>query len=1024
MLKWIPVIVLLHIVVCVKGQQQDLYFKKLGSENGLSHNKVKCILQDRRGFMWFGTEDGLNRFDGTHFVTFRHQPSSSSGISGNIITDILEDEEGLLWIATEDGGLNRYDYKLPPKDQFRQFKHLPNDSNSIPVNAINSILEDSRGYLWLATSGASVLRFDKKTGSFSMKIPVGRTINDLCLDANGVIWAGREGGSILKVNPVTGSYEVQKEYENYYLKLPHVAVTALYKDSYNDIWFGSWDKAVYRYNARTKKEEVFTASNSPFSFSQDEAISFAEDSQKRLWIGGRYNGLYLYDRLRNCFYNFRHDAQREGSLADNSVNYIYNDRSGNLWIGTNAGISIYNPAQQQFRQVFLQALEKKASPTVVYDMFEDGFERVWIGTNKGIFITDSTSDIRHFPLAFNGTQLQVTKFYKDCDGRVYLGTNYSFFQLDTLTMKVVPLKDKTNDVVMRKLVESRIVSVVRDTIDGHPALVVSPYGHFLAYYDFVLQKWYSRKDSTQPVNVKYDIRDNLVRKLVRCRSGKIWMANLREGLGEWRAASRKPVRYFKNNPQSAQTISNNNIYDILEDGDNLWLSTYGGGLNYFKPSINKFIHINTSNNLLEGIQKDDDGNIWMISNGNLHKYNRYDQSNTSFLLPDLENTGGVKGYIFKTKKGRMYVAGVNFIISFHPDSIRIRKTQPSVIFTDFKIFNNSYSNLLFKDRINLRYNQNFFTFEFSAPYYSASGEVRYSYMLEGVDQDWVDAGSVNFASYSNISGGSYQFKVRATVSQGVWLPNYSTIQIEVIPPFWKRWWFFAICGLFAAGVIYSIYRYRINVLLERQAIRNKIAQDLHDNVGSTLSSISIYSQVAQIKSREQNETELNNVLAKIGVTSNEMISEMNDIVWTINPRNDNMEKIFQRMDSFAKPLLAARNILLHFEYDEALLNITLDMTKRKNFYLIFKEAITNAVKYSNCKNVWVSIHSQRNIVELLVQDDGVGFDKEKLHHKLSNSLSGNGLRNISLRAAEMNGQSQVVSQPGKGTLVSLSFPVT
>ena len=130
------------------------------------------------------------------------------------------------------------------------------------------------------------------------------------------------------------------------------------------------------------------------------------------------------------------------------------------------------------------------------------------------------------------------------------------------------------------------------------------------------------------------------------------------------------------------------------------------------------------------------------------------------------------------------------------------------------------------------------------------------------------------------------------------------------------------------------------------------------------------------------------------------------------------------MDSFAKPLLAARNILFHFEYDEALLNITLDMTKRKNFYLIFKEAITNAVKYSNCKNVWVSIHSQRNIVELLVQDDGVGFDKEKLHHKLSNSLSGNGLRNISLRAAEMNGQSQVVSQPGKGTLVSLSFPVT
>lgn len=207
-------------------------------------------------------------------------------------------------------------------------------------------------------------------------------------------------------------------------------------------------------------------------------------------------------------------------------------------------------------------------------------------------------------------------------------------------------------------------------------------------------------------------------------------------------------------------------------------------------------------------------------------------------------------------------------------------------------------------------------------------------------------------------------------------------------------------------------------------MRNKIAQDLHDNVGSTLSSISIYSQVAQIQSQQHNETELASVLNKIGLTSNEMISEMNDIVWTINPRNDNMEKILQRMESYSKPLLAAKNIHLNFEYDPGLLNSNLDMGKRKNFYLIFKETINNAVKYADCKNLSVKITAKKNTIVLVIKDDGIGFRKDKLQSKLSDSLSGNGLRNMELRAREMKGQCIINTEPGKGTTVCLTFPVT
>ncbi|MEO8406573.1 MAG: ATP-binding protein, partial [Chitinophagaceae bacterium] len=199
----------------------------------------------------------------------------------------------------------------------------------------------------------------------------------------------------------------------------------------------------------------------------------------------------------------------------------------------------------------------------------------------------------------------------------------------------------------------------------------------------------------------------------------------------------------------------------------------------------------------------------------------------------------------------------------------------------------------------------------------------------------------------------------------------------------------------------------------------KIAQDLHDNVGSTLSSISIYSQVAQMQSDENDKRELNDILGKISLTSTDMISEMNDIVWAINPRNDSMERMIQRMESFAKPLLAAKDIRFTFNYDPAILAAALEMEKRKNFYLIFKEAINNSIKYSGATMVKVDIGMKNRKLELTVKDNGKGFDTAKLKTGQSQSLSGNGLRNMKMRAAEMKGEIRIESKPGEGTSVSL-----
>ena len=218
-----------------------------------------------------------------------------------------------------------------------------------------------------------------------------------------------------------------------------------------------------------------------------------------------------------------------------------------------------------------------------------------------------------------------------------------------------------------------------------------------------------------------------------------------------------------------------------------------------------------------------------------------------------------------------------------------------------------------------------------------------------------------------------------------------------------------------------MYRYRINELLKRQAIRNKIAQDLHDNMGSTLTSISVYSQVAKIYHQQHKEEQLEQTLEKIGTTSGEMISEMNDIVWTINPKHDHMSTIIQRMESFARPLLQTKNIALNFNYDQSVLELNLQMDKRKNFYLIFKEAINNALKYSCCKAIDVAVRHNHSTIELTVKDDGVGFDADKINTQTSRSLSGNGLKNMKMRAEEMKASFKIKSSPVKAPRYFLHF---
>ncbi|WP_121809294.1 sensor histidine kinase [Mucilaginibacter kameinonensis] len=995
------------------------FFRNIGTEYGLSHPKVNCILQDKRGFLWFGTEDGLNRYDGHFFTIYKNQPNDTTCVSGNIITDLLEDKAGNLWIATADGGITRYDYHLEASKQFKQYKFNAHRPGGIPENHINKIAEDNDGNLWLATSNSFLVRLNKKSDRFDVPVKSGgRNILSLAMAGADTLWAGREDSGLLKINTHTLGFRIDKHYNGTDGKLPRSSIASIFKDRSNRMWYGDRDKKLYTYQLHTGVEQVFLLGGAEKKIPRDVIASFAIDKQGKIWMGTQGSGITTFDPAEMQFITYRHSDQ-EGSLVDDHINVVFTDSNGIIWIGTDNGISIYDPVYSPFNQYNLPKPAKK--DITIFDFYRNPKDdALWIATSEGIYIKrNKSANYEHRNIAYKGNALSVTKFYVDNDGTFYLGTDYSLFRYDPLLNRATLLPNTNDDTLMKRLMGSRIVSIVRDTIGNHPALVVSPYGHYLTYYDFVDKKWISgiAQEGIKRLNVK----DNVVKKFYKDKNGTLWLATDKYGLGALQQGA-TIFSYFTNDIYDHESISSNDVYDIEGDRKgNLWISTYGGGLNYFDKNELRFSHIPGSSNLTEGICSDARGNLWMICNGHMHEYNPETRVYSCYDLPDLKSNGGVKGYMYRDCRGNLYAAGRNFYIEFNPAGIGKIENEPDVYFTDFKIFNTSYSHLLENKTIRLNHNQNYFSLEFSAPEYS-SNHMHYDYILEGVDKDWVDADKRNYASYSNLAGGRYLFKVRASNWKGSVVNKFASIVIVINPPFWRTWWFYSLIVLIIGPLCYLFYRYRINEFLKRQSIRNGIAQDLHDQIGSTLSSISIYSKVARIYQQQQKKEKLSEVLQTIGETADDTISEMSDIVWSINPKNDHMSNMIQKIRSYAQPLCVAKNIAFSLACDQRLLKLTLEMETRKNFFLILKETLNNAIKHSHCKKIVVDIQLKGSKINLKICDDGVGFNYEdKLAQAASAAEGGNGLRNIKCRVTELNGALVVKSSPGRGTTINFTF---
>jgi len=944
----------------------NIFFKKISTKDGLSHPKINCIVQDQRGFIWFGSEKGLNRFDGKNIIKFQKTTDSNS-ISGNIISDLYEDGDGIMWIATLDGGMTKYNYRLSPSRQFKQFRHKISKQQGIPENKIIKIVEDAYGFLWLATSGSNVVRFNKKTEQFDSPIKKGaKCILALQMGTNDTLLAGRAGGNLLKINTRTLAYRDNSSNSNIYKSLPPTNINALFKDSRGSLWMGSMDNRVYHTIQHGAMEVKIAQKISPNDFPQDRYVSFAEDDNGLIWMAKKNSGIIIYNIKDGRSTDLRHDSYDEGTLSDDHINVIYKDHNGIIWVGTDTGVNMFNPLFNPFVKVNLPKTSYKVH---IYDFIKTEDGRLLIGTDNGIYLKKNRkSEVKYLPVYFRGRKLCISKFFLDVDNQLYIGTDYTLFRYNIKTNKAVPLTNNDSDPFMGKLSGSRIVSILRDTLDNHPLLLVSSYGNSVTYYDLLKRRWFSKGDITMPDLNHKDFKDNFIRKLYKDRQNQVWLANFRTGLGGWNGRNGK-IKYYINDPSNNYSLGSNSVYDIQEDpSGNLWISTYGGGIYHFDRITEHFYHVPKSGNLCEGLQIDNSSMLWIVCNGGIHTYNPLQDIYSTYDIPSLKNTPGVSGYLYKDNHGILYAAGENYYLTFDPNSVDEINQSPDIYITDFKISNTSYNHYLRKKVIELENGQDQITIDFSAPNYNGNN-IKYSYKLEGHDHEWIDAGQRNSVSYANLKSGFYQFKIRADNQQGHLMGKITEINIIIVSPIWSRIGFHFFVFSMIAMMIYAMYRHRLNTILQQQAIRNGIAQNLHDQIGSTLSSIAIYGEVAKRYSDAGDQKGIIHILDTISITANNMVSEMGDIVWAINPKNDHMESVVDRFKSYAEPLCKEANIKFTIDFDMESRSRAIGMRVRKNLLLIMKETVRVITRHSSCSYLDMTLGGKSNKILLTIRYD-------------------------------------------------------
>lgn len=1050
------------LAALLSAQSKEYIIKQLKDADGLSQSTIYSMIQDRTGFLWFGTIDGLNRFDGYEFKVYENDPYNSCSISDNFISSLFEDSDGYIWVGTVNGYLNRFDRRT---EKFKRlyinnFFAITEEPNSLfydyplafsrnHINSITSIIEDNSGYLWIGTWGNGIIRLNREnlSGVHIYKQPGDKLslssnrIQDLLLDSSGEIWIATFGKGLNKLiqdtthrehNKVTAAFSfIHYCYnESSKFSISDDKLTCLFEDRDKNIWVGTFLGGLNKLESRDKNlppgdARFYNYKHIPGNskgISDNTVIAIVQDLEGYLWIGTFGAGVDRFDPASDSFINFSKLISTPETITEQEILSLYIDRSGNLWVGSHLGEGVAKIQKNIIKFDIINARnveELKLNDEVVWSVYKDSKNNLWVGTYRGglnFFDTETNrTKIYSPPLV---SDYHIRAITEDNFGNIWVGT-YSggLNRIEPLTGKVDIFEKKSQQ--QNSISANQVLDIY---VESDSVIWAATYGGGLNKITF------NKNSSAAPVfyayrHLKedpYSISDDRVYSLLVDSKQNFWVATYGGGLNRFDRTSGKfyPYRTDALNPKS---ISSDKVLSLLEDSKGrLWIGTSGGGLNRFDSESESFSRYSFKHGLLSavvyGILEDKHNNLWLSTDDGIFKFNPEAGKFIQFSLEDgLQSMEFNGGAYFKDLKGKMYFGGINGLNLFHPDSITTRSYIPPVVITSIKIADEYLKGEA--EELILSYYQNFISFEFSSLDFSNPLRNRYRFILEGFQKYWINTdASRRIATYTNLPPGEYLFRIIGTNSDGVWNEKGASVKIIINPPFWQTWWFVTLVIISVSFLIYFLSTLRIKSQLAIEKIKLKIASDLHDNVGAGLTEISILSEVA---ARENivNGAKTSKELIKISDTARQLVDNMSDIVWVVNPQRDSLHDLIIKLKDSYNEFFNSVGVSFKVNNVDKKDDISLPMEYKQNLLLIFKEAINNSIKHSNCSKMTLDASVHNDNIEIFITDDGKGFDSDNLKF-------GNGMKNMFGRAEKIGGKIRWNSSPGKGTIVHFKGKLT
>ncbi len=869
----------------------DLSFQHISVEQGLSQPNVYSIAQDRTGFIWVATADGLSRYDGSTFKVFRRVAGDKTSLSDNFVVKLFSDSKGTLWIGTRDGGLNRYN---PIQSTFTHFKHRANDAQSLSHNFVTSFAEDAEGRLWVGTEdGLNVL--NAQTGVCTRFLP-GTNVTALTNDVNGLLWIGTDKGLLLW-NPRTASIVQTFRYNPLDSStLSGNDIISLCQEADRTLWIATSAHGLNRLRPQSRVMERFEEQRSREHGMVDNNLRVvATDGMGNVWVGTQGNGALVVDKATGKFRSYRYEGSNPRSLSGNIVFAFFQDRSGAFWVGTfGNGLNVCSDASRAFRTYLCDALNpSNITANGVYALCEDKHGILWIGTENGLVrMNRASGSVERFPRlgqaasATNKDNFFVYAIRQTRDGMLWIGTGKGLFKLDPATMRFTSYASAQSETAPTLLPAS-----IRANENRIFAIHESARGDlWLGTLGGGLRQFNPQKGvfTGQFTTHTSGLSHNIVRAVAEDAAGNLWLGTRGGGLCRFNPSepsNEKAWRVFRHDDERPKTLSYDAIFSLHCDRNQaLWIGTQGGGLCKIDTRI---IDANTSNkadsiefhtwkeeqglanNVVYGIVEDERGALWMSTHQGLSRFTPNSTAFTKFKNYDwrdgLQNNEFNAGAYTRGAGGRVYFGGIQGVNEFYPDSIKENSFVPPVVITSFKRFGEEVRlerDISLLDTLCISYKDNFFSLEFSALSFVQDDKNRFKYMLEGFDAKWVQAGARHEVRYTNLQGGDYVFRVKASNNDGVWNTEGRALRVIVMPPFWERWWFRLSAGILGALLVVAGYRARVRFLelrtqtLEEQV--NKRTVELRESYEQLQSANEEIQRQVELLDEQSRETELAN----------------------------------------------------------------------------------------------------------------------------------------------------------------------